>query len=472
MPRKTLHLVADEGFELPRLAGRALPRRTYTETYYDTAGGRLSRSGFLLRRRVENGKGIWRLTVASDGIATVDVEAPGGPAEPPEEMRELITAAAAGFSVAPVARVSTQTGGFRVKAGSSSLARIDVATVAVLEGRRTIRAFCEIDVEQLAADRKELSRIEKILRGAGAKRTNGAGLLERTVGRDEEPELPAPTRELERLRAFCRYQYARMLAHDPGVRLGSDPEDLHQLRVASRRLRSILRTAEPVLDREWVSQLRDELSWLGQELGEARDLDVLSEHLDAEAARLDQGDRKALKPFFEKLAEARVAARERALEALRSERYFGLLAAIEAAAAGLPPGGRGSLASAARKEFGRLRKAMKKVEESPGDETIHRARIKGKRARYAIELVEDELGSSAKGLVTAAKRFQDVAGEHQDAVVAEARIRAFARAARSLPAALAAGLLVGRQQERRRAASAQLPKAWAKLEQAASRVWS
>ncbi len=66
---------------------------------------------------------------------------------------------------------------------------------------------------------------------------------------------------------FFREQFARMLAHDPGVRLGEDPEELHQLRVATRRLRSVLRTATPLLEATWAQALRDELSWLGDELG-------------------------------------------------------------------------------------------------------------------------------------------------------------------------------------------------------------
>ncbi len=70
---------------------------------------------------------------------------------------------------------------------------------------------------------------------------------------------------------------------------------------------------------------------------------------------------------------------------------------------------------------------MRQVEEEPTDEAIHQARIKGKRARYAAELLEDELGKPGAKLLAAAKEFQDAAGEHHDAVVAEARIRALLR---------------------------------------------
>jgi CHAD domain-containing protein len=126
-----------------------------------------------------------------------------------------------------------------------------------------------------------------------------------------------------------------------------------------------------------------------------------------------------------------------------------------------------------RKEFDRLGKAMDELAAAPSDEALHRARIKGKRARYAAELVEDDLGRAGSRLITATKKFQDVAGEHQDAVVAEDRIRALLRSnSRSQRLALAAGIIVGRERERRARAAAALPDAWRRVEQAAAKVWA
>ena len=472
MPRKTLQFEAGDSFELPAVGGRALPRRVFTEIFYDTSGGRLGLAGFVLRRQIENGKGLWRLSVVCDGVPTLDVETPGGPAGPPEELRELVSAASAGFELAPVLRARTHATGLRVKAGSRSLAKISVASITLLDGQRTTGSFSEIELEQLAATRKELARLESALRKSGAKPTNGAGPLEQALAREPQPELPLPSTSLEQLRPYLREQYARMLAHDPGVRVGKDPEDLHQMRVATRRLRSVLNTAAPILDPAWVTEMRSELAWLGGELGPARDLDVLIPYLREEAGRLDPADRKALAPLFKKLANSRAVARRSVLRALRSERYLALLASIEAAAAGPPPGGAGSLRAEVKNEFKRLRKAMRQVEEEPTDEAIHQARIKGKRARYATELLEDELGKPGLKLLAAAKEFQDAAGEQHDAVVAEARIRALLRGSRAQRTALAAGILVGRQRDRRDAAVAALPKAWRRYEEAAGKVWA
>src|SRR5262245_19797383 len=115
---------------------------------------------------------------------------------------------------------------------------------------------------------------------------------------------------------------------------------------------------------------------------------------------------------------------------------------------------------------------MAELAAEPSDEAVHRARIKGKRARYAAELVEDDLGKAGSRLISATKRFQDVAGEHQDSVVAEDRIRALLGGSRSQRLALAAGILVARERERRVRASAALPEAWDRVRQAAAKAWS
>src|SRR5262245_64665125 len=81
-------------------------------------------------------------------------------------------------------------------------------------------------------------------------------------------------------------QVRRLLLHGPGVRLGEDPEELHQMRVATRRVRAFLRAGRPLLDQSWSELLRDELAWLGRALGPARDLDVLIERVAGDAAAL------------------------------------------------------------------------------------------------------------------------------------------------------------------------------------------
>jgi CHAD domain-containing protein len=151
-----------------------------------------------------------------------------------------------------------------------------------------------------------------------------------------------------------------------------------------------------------------------------------------------------------------------------------LLDTIEAAAAGLPlVTADETLDDIAGREFRKLRKAMDALPVTPSDAELHRARVKGKRARYAAELAAAPGGRKAERFVSRAKRFQDVVGEHQDAVVAEERLRALlAERARGAHTAFAAGRLVERQRARRRVARENLPEAWRKLERAGRRAFS
>ncbi len=103
-----------------------------------------------------------------------------------------------------------------------------------------------------------------------------------------------------------------------------------------------------------------------------------------------------------------------------------------------------------------MRKAVRKLPDEPTNDQLHAVRKKGKRARYAAEL------AGRKTLVKRAKKLQDVLGDHQDAVVAAARLRELA--AGSTPElALVAGRLVEREEERRLEARAAWPKAWQKF---------
>ncbi|HEY0636908.1 MAG TPA: CHAD domain-containing protein, partial [Pseudonocardiaceae bacterium] len=99
-----------------------------------------------------------------------------------------------------------------------------------------------------------------------------------TARPDDPPEHQVRVALDTRLRA--------MLAHEAGTRSGVDPEDLHQMRVAVRRTRAVLRAARPLLDRRWADGLRARLGDVGRALGPVRDLDVLLERLHGEAAAL------------------------------------------------------------------------------------------------------------------------------------------------------------------------------------------
>ena len=131
-----------------------------------------------------------------------------------------------------------------------------------------------------------------------------------------------------------------------------------------------------------------------------------------------------------------------------------------------------SLERVAQREFKKLERRINALGAAPSNDALHRTRIQAKRLRYATELSAQLLGKDAERVVAAAKAFQDVVGAHQDAVVAEERIRAALRRVRGVGSGVAAGRLIERERMRRADARAGLPKAWKRLRRRAQAVWA
>jgi CHAD domain-containing protein len=244
--------------------------------------------------------------------------------------------------------------------------------------------------------------------------------------------------------------------------LGADPEDLHQMRVATRRARGFLRAARPLLDAEWADDLRAELGWLGAALGPARDLDVLAGRIREHVSRLGKG-RSTLAGLVESLERKREEARAAAVATLSEGRYLALLDRLATAEPRFATGVESTLSELWWGEFRRTRRAFGRLAASSTDEELHAARIRVKRARYSAELAGAELGRSGERFVDAAKTLQDVLGEHQDACVAEDRILAWTR--ERPEARPAARRLVKLEHARRKKARAAWPTAWSRLEE-------
>ncbi|MCZ7588977.1 MAG: CHAD domain-containing protein [Gaiella sp.] len=284
--------------------------------------------------------------------------------------------------------------------------------------------------------------------------------------RSPPPAVSEPSRDagpLDTLGHALAEQARRLLLHDPGTRLGSDPEELHQLRVATRRLRAFLRAGRELVDASWAASLRDELGWLGRALGPARDLDVLLERLTADAEAL--GDETVPAALLATLEEERVEARAVVVDALSSDRYLALLDRLDAVAEPPPSGVETPLAEVWRREWRRTRRVLDRLDGDSPDAELHAGRIRVKRARYAAELASPALGKRGRAFVDAAKALQDVLGEHQDATVAEARLREWATGGGD---ANAASRLLAREDEQKAAARAAWPSAWKALRRAAT----
>src|SRR5581483_5094850 len=159
-----------------------------------------------------------------------------------------------------------------------------------------------------------------------------AALVTRAIG--DDPIAPAPVLRLDaglfRLRQLLADQRRAMLTHEAGVRIGLDPENLHQHRVAARRTRAFLRATRAYTDEGWRGALNDRLRELGTLTGPVRDLNVLIEHVQEQVETLPEEDRAGAESLLALLEAERDGLRTPLLEALDGERYRSLLELLDA----------------------------------------------------------------------------------------------------------------------------------------------
>jgi len=276
------------------------------------------------------------------------------------------------------------------------------------------------------------------------------------------------------LRRAIATSVKRLLDNEAGALAGRDAESVHQARVAVRRLRSLLRSFRPMIDKEWSAPLRQELAWLGTELGAVRDIDVLLARLHSDAQRAGGTTDPNVKAVFAKVRADRTQARGRLSAAMRSDRYRRLrdvlarasrsprftLAARMTAREGLIP--------IVRKAWKRLRSAVSDLRPRPSVPALHRVRMLAKRCRYAAEAAIPIETKRAASFAQAAAQFQDALGEFNDA---EAACRALRRLRKRTGMALAANALLALESEAAARARSMWPGEWRALADKRLRTW-
>jgi len=488
MTEREAKLAAPPGFQLPELGGpddgfKAEPQtaRRLRTTYYDTADLRLARWGASLRHRPGEG---WTVKLPEGQAGALLVRAEhvfsGDGRRPPAEAVALVRPFVRTCRLSPVVRMRTLRHPVELREPAGSrLAELADDEVQVLDGRRVVTRFRELEVElDEAADDDLLEQVVERLLDAGAeqgeptpKYLRALGGRERALGPEVvQPEVDAGASVETLLRHDLAGGTLRLFRHEAGVRTGEDPEAVHQARVATRRIRSTLRTFSKLLDEEWTDRLRADLKWLADLLGEVRDTDVLLERFSGHLAELPAADAKAGRWLLARLAGQRDDARRRLLGAMASQKYVVLLDDLVAAAAApaLLPGADSPAAEVmpalVAKPWKKLRKEVRGAGDDPPDHELHQIRIRAKRARYAAEAVEPVIGKPAGDFADAVADIQSVLGDHQDAVVGEAWLRGAAGAGRR-DAALVAGMLIAAE----RASAASTRDGWRQVWDAANR---
>ncbi|MEV7390235.1 CYTH and CHAD domain-containing protein [Streptomyces sp. NPDC091215] len=485
-------------------------------TYHDTSDLRLASARVTLRHRTGGSDAGWHLKLPVAPGVRDEIHAPLSDTLP-DELAALARSRVREGRLIPVIRLrTTREIQHLVDADGKLLAELSVDRVRAerLFGGTGTAQWTEIEVELAeGGDPAFLDKVEKRLGKAGVRPSKSASKLARalsetkggkprpkkkgagkagTAGRPAvtagepavtagEPAMTAgepagtvgnPVTAGDHVMAYAGAQRDAIVELDPAVRLDTE-EGVHDMRVATRRLRSTFRTFGKVLDRTVTDPIADELKWLAGELGVGRDQEVLAERL--LAALADLPDTLVTGPVHDRMRswadEGERGSRGRLLGVLDSERYLALLDTLDAfvadppllkAAAGDPEK---VLAKAVHRDFAKVADLIETgMAQPPGhdrDLGLHEARKKAKRTRYAAEAAQPALGKPAKTLLKSMKSLQTLLGEHQDSVMARETLRELSAVAHAAgESAFTYGLLYGREEQRAAAAEAGLPEQW------------
>jgi len=441
------------------------------DTYFDTSDGRFFQAGFALRLRVRAGGGdfsLKELARPEGSLAT----------------RREITQHASEVNLSSILRIDGPVAQrVRLLANPEELAPVtEIRTVRtslplILQGGEEGEIALDRSalIDRLGSQLAFLTRVEvevqpesvEAFRGFVHELTESCGLIPARESKFEwalhqigekpgqDPDLGPITVDAslsvgELAFAILRTHYASVLRHEPGTLLGENPDHLHDMRVAIRRMRAALRLFAGAFDPHEVSTLRAELQKIGSALGGVRDLDVQIEQMERWKEHVVTADPKALDPLIDLLRKNREAAREEMIRLLQSASYRRLRgfmihrlqtgpdARTQAGAFPILVVGFALLENSRRKVI----RDGKRIGLSSPPAEYHRLRIRCKRFRYALEFLEGVYGPSVRPTIRTLVELQDLLGLHQDAQVSIGALRALSEnkvATLSPPSLLALG---------------------------------
>jgi CHAD domain-containing protein len=429
-----------EGLSLVTRVQRC-PSQDLDAVYFDTPKHDLAAHHVTLRRRTGGADAGWHLKLPAGGDARTEVRAPlgdGGDGDHgtvPESLRDVVLAIVRDRPLRPVARIRTRrTVDVLYGTNGSRLAEFsdDEVTAWATDVDDTVPGVAEQQWREWELELAEgvdpgpdlMDRLTNRLLDAGAEPAGHGSKLARVLDLgvvDADESEAGPVDPVHRTVAE---QVEQLLVWDRAVR--EDVYDsVHQMRVTTRKLRSLLQASPEafgISDDAWVL---DELRELASVLGVARDAEVLAERYE-----------RALGELPKELVRGRVRERlvdgakrrykaglRRSLAAMRSQRYFRLLDALDWVVAAEPSpteSGEEHPPVTIDAAYKKVRKAAKQAADTPDehyDEALHRIRKRAKRLRYtAAATGEDKVSSRAKTI-------QSLLGDHQDSVVSREHLR-------------------------------------------------
>lgn len=250
--------------------------------------------------------------------------------------------------------------------------------------------------------------------------------------------------------------------------LAGEVEPIHQLRVATRRLRALVELFAGVIHGSRVRALRRDLPWIGQSAGVTRECDVIEELIRDRSAKLDDSLRESLAPIYEALSARRRTEHGNLAAMLTSKRYQIILKRLaDAPIRKIPPAVTvRDLAPAILRPIARaVMNAGAKLKKDAAGERLHRLRVRLKRLRYALEMMDELAGKRTRKAARELAALQDRLGLYNDVMVAIAWLREYAAGPAATPdALLAAGALINSLHTRQRKLAARSLKEWKRID--------
>jgi triphosphatase len=422
------------------------------DTYFDTDDWRIYRAGYALRIRAESGKAeatLKSLRSSStevairrevsemlDGAETESIIRATGP------VGTRVLAVSGAHQLQPLFEVRTSRERYAVHSSDQETQLGEIAldqTVICGPRGQPQTSIQRVEVEALTDTPEPLQIFVKALR-AGCDLTPASdskysqGLksvgLAPTAGPEFEPTAIDESMRVDEVAfANLRSYLCAWHRHEPAARLGDDPEELHDLRVAGRRLDAMLRQFAAYLPAT-LARLRPTLKKLLRVLGDARDLDIALLELDSFCNGLSETECKIALGLRKHLETERVRARGTMLSVLDSpavqKDFERLTVALQTPPTEVAPPAINVVGKMVLARYRKVCKAADRLKPDSSLEEYHEVRGRAKKLRYAIESVAGIVGKPANDMVRSLRRWQEKLGVLQDADVAARRLGALA----------------------------------------------
>jgi CHAD domain-containing protein len=409
------------------------------ETYWDTSDLALLSLGHTLgHRHGAEGEARWVLELPApsrEGIGRPEWTFDGDSRVVPTAVRALLAAITGGAPFRPVATIATTRTTRRFRDRSTG-ACVDVVDDLLQTRRDGVvgPAFRQVDIRTIGDhDDAMVRRITKMLARSGAEPLTKEDALRRVAAATAVDATPVdgtdgtPQTASDLVRAALTAGVGQLLEHDVAIRVAGDVEAIHRARIATRHLRSDLKSLEKVLQLDRAEALRAEIGWLAGLLGAVRDLDVIGKTIRDARDSSPPAPPEGVAALESRLAEQRALAHLTLVDAMSCGRYLGLVDRLQRARREPPMREDGArrraeptVREAVRRAYRRVEKSVDSLPPQPTDLQLHELRKRVKRARYTAELAAPLTDEHMQRFAKRLTKLQAELGHHQDVVVARA----------------------------------------------------